>query len=1520
MKDISGQSVKGYELREMIGAGGFGAVYRAYQPLIKRDVAMKIILPDYANHPEFIRRFEFEAQLVARLEHIHIVALYDYWRDPQGAYLIMRWLRGGSLRSRLKQGPIDNDTAVRVVEQIASALAVAHRRGVVHRDIKPDNILFDEEGNAYLADFGIAKDVHEVTLDGEQTAEMDDEGLTGSPFYLAPEQARSLPVSSRTDIYSLGIVIYEMLTGQPPFKGDQGLMAILLQHINTPVPSALDLRPDLPPDVDPVIQRATAKDPDSRYADTLELSVAFRRAMLAQDEAERAAQPGAPALRDTSAMDEVLVITKPISPSTLIIVPSEQIANPYKGLQAFQEADAEDFFGRDLLIARLLDRLKEPDELSRFLAVIGPSGSGKSSVVKAGVIPALRRGALPDSDRWYMVEMVPGADPFRELVAALLAVASDAPESLLERLRSDVRGLRDAVETILPPGAECGLVLTIDQFEEVFTLVEDEAARVHFLNALQTAVTDPDCRFRLIITLRADFYDRPLLYPGFGELVRKRNEVVLPLSLDEMREAIIAPTERVGLSVESGLVAAIVAEIAEQPGALPLLQYALTELFERREANVLTLDAYHASGGVLGALARRAEELYQETSPEGQDAMRQVFLRLVTLGEGVEDTRRRADQAELMSVVADEALVTGLLDTLGRYRLVTFDHDPETRTPVVAVAHEALLREWERMRRWLDDSREDLLLQRKVAQANAEWREHGRDASYLAIGTRLQQFESLVSGGTIALTPEEVDYIRSSVAQREAREAEERARAEREAALEKRSRDRLRALAVVLAAGLVIAAVLAAVAFQQRQTAEDRRKEANAQRVIAERNAELSQSQALVSNAQTALKDDDTDLAIALALEANTIPNPPPEALQILEVAALSPGTVRVFEGHTAALRSVAISPDGQTALTGSEDMSLILWNLDTGAIIRRFEGHPAAVRHAVLSSDGALALSGAMDGEVILWDVASGAILHRLAGHQGPVFKVAFSPDNARAISVSVDNTAILWDVASGETLHRFAREFAEDQDPTQVAMLSVAFSPDGGSILIGSSDGNLALWDVETGEVIRTFGDLDQGISSVAFSADGATALSGGGDHIARLWDVAAGEQLLPFVGHGAWVKSVAFSLDGQFALTTSDDGSIRLWNLSTSEEVKRFVGHSGFVEQAVFSPDGRSLLSASGDGTMRLWTLINGAELRRYGGHMADVSSVDISPDGKRLLSGSYDATVRIGDRDSGESLLVFTGHQAPVMTAIFSPDGTQVLSGDPSALLLWDAETGEVAQTLQGLDTFAVCAAFSPDGSAALTGTADGKVVLWDLTAGAQTFSMEGHGDVVFSAAIAPDGRTGVTSARNGTVILWNLEDGSEILRFEGHTGAVTGVTFSPDGQYVLTASQDTLVILWDAATGQEIRRFEGHTAGANSAAFSPDGTMIISASDDGTLRVWDAATGQEIRRLDHGTAVSKVVFTPDGAEAVSGSPDTTVRLWDAAPLTLDRLEAWTRAHRYVAPLTCAQEVSYHLKEASECGGE
>ena len=1550
MTDLSGQTVKGYELHELIGAGGFGAVYRAHQPILRRDVAMKIILPEYANHPEFIRRFEFEAQLVARLEHIHIVSLYDYWREPDGAFLVMRFLRGGSLRDRLRAGPIPPDDAIHVVEQVASALAVAHRRGVVHRDIKPDNVLFDEEGNAYLADFGIAKDLR-------LTADEDDEfdgSLTGSPFYLSPEQAQAQPVTAQTDIYSLGIVIYEMLTGQPPFSAEENLVALLLRHINDPLPPLSELRPDLPTELEDVLQRATAKDPAERYVDALALAKAFRRALKGAEDAAAHAYSA----DQTATVDGVLVITKPLSASTLIVVGEEEIANPYKGLQPFQEVDADDFFGRDKLIDRLLDRLREDaDALGRFLAVIGPSGSGKSSVVKAGVIPALRRGALPGSERWFIVEMVPGADPFGELTNALLAVATSPPPNLQARLRAETGALVDVVNEILPD-EQAELVLVIDQFEEVFTLTEDEATRTHFLELLHSAVTAPHSRLRVIVTMRADFYDRPLLYPQFGELVRKRNEVVLPLSADEMREAIIGPAERVGVTVETGLVAAVIADIAEQPGALPLLQYALTEVFERRQGNVLTLEAYHASGGVLGALARRAQEVYEAASPVAQEAMRQLFLRLVTLREGAEDTRRRVLLTELLSLAEDEAVLHDVLDTLGKYRLLTFDHDPETRTPTVAVAHEALIREWGQLRAWLDDNREDILLQRRLAAAYAEWQKQGRDPSFLAAGMRLQQFEQLVERGTIALTEGEREYVRASVAERERRAAEERARAEREALLERRSRQRLRALVAVMTVAALVAGVLALLAYRNYRTAEDERRNAERQRTVAERSAEVSHSLALAANAQTEmLVNENKDLAIALGLAANVIPDPPSEAQFILAQAAYAPGTRHVFTAHDTLVISVDYNVDGTQAVAGDFDGKLILWDMQSYEPLRTFgpddpnteplEGHQRFVRIVRFAPDGRHILSGGRDSRMILWDAQTGEIVRvygpddpateAVEGHEDGVAvrDLAFNPaDPNQVLTAGDDWRLILWDVTTGEVL----RVYGPDDPATETVeghserVREVAFTPDGKRAVSASYDGTLILWDVATGEVLRVFEGHEGKVASVAVSADGRYVLSGGQDQTARLWDLETGEELLQLQGHGNWVKSVAFSADGQRALTSSDDATVRLWDLATGEELLRFSGHTDFVEEATFSPDESQILSASGDGTLRLWDVYNGAELRRFLGHTAGVVDVAVSPDGTTALTAEFDHLIRIWDVASGEQIGVFDKHTAFPTVLAFSPDGRLALSGDAAGtdyesteddvLLLWDVQTGEIVQRFVGHADWVQAAAFSPDGKTLVTGGKDTWIIVWDVETGEMQQRIEEFADWVDALAFNADGSLLLAGGdvQDPRIVLFDAQTWQPLQSYEGHDGAVEAVQFAPDGRTFLSGGGDSLLLLWDVESGDVLARFVGHTAPITGAGFTPDGDYVISASEDGTIRTWEVDGARLVRQNDVDSPVWALAVLSDGRRALSGAQDKTARLWDVSPLDLEQLIAWTRANRYVPELTCEQRATFRVEPLCPQGDE
>jgi serine/threonine protein kinase len=777
--EVHGEPLRGYRLLEQVGAGSFGSVNRAYQPQVGREVAVKVIHPQFANNPAFIRRFEAEAQLVARLEHPHIVPLYDFWREPDGAYLVMRYLRGGSLREAVGKDPLTPERVVRLVDEVAGALGVAHRQGVVHRDVKPANILFDEDGNSYLSDFGVARDLALAEL----------AALGGGPspltYYLSPEEIQGKPATPRTDIYSLGLVLYEALAGRHPFA-ESPSGNIVDKHLQEPVPSIVVARPDVPEAVDEVIGKATAKDPGERYPEAAALVTEFRAAL-----APRRARPVAIRAR---------------------------IRNPYKGLRPFLEADTDDFFGREALVERIVDRLREEDEGSRFLAVVGPSGSGKSSLVRAGVVPALRRGALPGSEKWFLIEMHPGAEPFKELELALLRIAVRPPADLGEQLEWGDAGR--LVGELLPADSE--LLLVVDQFEELFTLVADDRLRVRFLEQLVAAVRSPASRMRIVLTLRADFYDRPLSYRGFGDLLAAHTEALTPLSVEELRCAISGPSERLGITVDPSLVADMIADVVTQPGALPLLQYALTELYELRRDSSLTADAYHEIGGVSGALARRAEDICGRLDETGNEATRQLFLRLITLGhDGSEDTRRRVLRVELTSLQVDRDAIENVIDTFGARRLLSFDRDPVTRGPTVEVAHEALLG-WPRLRSWINEGREGLRAHRRLTEAAQEWQRVNRDEDLLYRGGRLAEAVEWSNSHSDSLNALEQDFLGASIRMRESEQGRAEAQrlkeiddARRIAASEGTAKRRKFWIAVIFLMGLGGMGIAAAIANQQ---------------------------------------------------------------------------------------------------------------------------------------------------------------------------------------------------------------------------------------------------------------------------------------------------------------------------------------------------------------------------------------------------------------------------------------------------------------------------------------------------------------------------------------------------------------------------------------------------------------------------------------------------------------------------------------------------------------------------------
>jgi len=1451
-------TIRGYELQEKVGAGGFGAVYRARQPLVGREVAIKVVLPEFVNRPEFIRRFEVEAHLVARLEHIHIVPLYDYWREPGGAYIVMRWLPG-NLRKALQQGVPPLGTLAMWLDQIASGLTLAHRNNVIHRDLKPDNILLDEQENAFIADFGIAKDLGNSEANAETES---NEAVIGSPAYLSPEQIRSADVTPQTDVYGLGMMFYEMLTGQLPWHGLTATN-ILSKQLYEPLPPIQAMRPDLSDAINRVIQRATAKEPGARYPDVAAFAKEFRIALGGVRASQQVTIKPAVSVDTTSPTINV----SDIMPTSLITsIKDTGGANPYKGLRAFQEADASDFFGREKLIARLLKRLSEPDE--PLLAVVGPSGSGKSSVVHAGLIPAIRNGALKGSKDWYVADFAPGTAPLERLEVALLSVAINPPADLGERLRTDPNALRDVVKTILPDHDNSVLLLVIDQFEEVFTLIEDQAQTKHFLQLIHHAVTEPNTPLKIILTLRADYYDRPLLHPEFGDLLRRHTEVVLPLDTEELTRAITAPAQRAGLIVEPELIAAILRDVSEQPGALPLLEFALTELYERREGRALGFATYRKAGGVTGSLTRRADEIYTQSDPEDQRLARQIFMRLVTLGDGEEDTRRRVRHSELSSLAEDASQLDEVINLYSKYRLLTLDIDPFTRETTIEVAHEALIRNWERLREWLSFNRETLRLQRQLSSAAADWSNAKRDPDYLAVGARLIQFKTLL-GAEITLNADERAFLQESIeseailhAQAEARRRKQVELGQRAARLaqevsdvQRRAANRMMYFLIALFGFTVLLGMALIVSFKSANRSDSLRLAAEALNVLQNNSdGELATILALRS-----LKVSYTlqgDAALQQAVSGNYLKAVfadsqrsitgvafNPAGTQFVTVGAQNTDDVKqnlhFYDAGTGKLirsismmdeRSVHFNPTGNLVAVANASGQIELYqnNPLPGTWIKNFGDHTGAVNSVQLSDK--FLLSGGEDATARLWDIGTGKEIRQFPGHTASVESVQFSPDAEAkfVLTASMDGKVRLFETATGNLV----REFADGVDRFHAAL----FSPDGKRIAAGGYNEQVVVWDVATGAILHRFQGHADAIFSLAWSPNGKLIASGSADRIAIVWDAETGAMLRRYVGHIDTVNSISFSPDGQFVLTGSADTTARLWNVYESNQL---TGHTDTVYHADISPLGNIIASASKDATARLWDIQTGRELFTLQGHTQRLWGVAFSRDGRYVVTASDDKTARVWDVQTGKEINRFD-HNATVWAAAFSPDGKYVVTGGGDKTgNVWEIATGKKVQQFVGHTDEIYGVAFSPDGKTVVTVSVDRTARLWDVASGQQIHIFEGHTDQIYNVAFSHDGKKIATSSRDTTARIWDVQTAKQIRVFSGHNDVVWTVVFSSDDKKILTAGQDKTVRVWDVGTGEEIRRITGHTATVTSAHFSPDDQLIISTSYDRTIRLSNA---------------------------------------------------------------------------------
>jgi WD40 repeat protein len=594
-------------------------------------------------------------------------------------------------------------------------------------------------------------------------------------------------------------------------------------------------------------------------------------------------------------------------------------------------------------------------------------------------------------------------------------------------------------------------------------------------------------------------------------------------------------------------------------------------------------------------------------------------------------------------------------------------------------------------------------------------------------------------------------------------------------------------------------------------------------------------------------------------------------AIAIASAAALHAAPeIKVQLGHSTAITSVALSPDGKYALSGSGDHTARLWDIATGRELRAFVGHSQEVCSVAFSPDGRLALTGSMDSTVRLWDIATGRIV-RVIEQGNCADSVAFSPDG-RSILSSEYHDLKLWDADSG----RLLRTFTGHKESVE----AVAISPDGRQALSASSDKTLKLWDLATGRELRSFAGHRKYVRSVAFTPDGKRAVSGSWDETFKLWDLSSGKELRSF-DCGVYVDFVCLSPDGRYALSRFKSfEDFALWDLSTGEPVRTFEGDDDTIEALAFSPDGRFALSGSERMALKLWDLAAGKELRSYRGYTDSIDSVSFSPDGRSIVSGSRADLIRLVDAATGKvSRVIEQGNF--VDSVVISPDGRSILSSEYHDLKLWDAASGQLLRTFTGHTDCVNAVAISPDGRQALSASSDKTLKLWDLASGKMLRSFVGHSNYVTSVAFAPDGKYAVSGSWDHTVKRWEISSGKVVGSFDCGGIYVAPLCLSPDGRYALSRYKSySDFALLNLATGEVVRTFEGHADSIESLAFSPDGRCALSGSEDTTIKLWDIATGKEIRTFaGHVSDVKSVAFSPDGSSIVSGGIDGVVRRWN-----------------------------------------
>ena len=1174
---------------------------------------------------------------------------------------------------------------------------------------------------------------------------------------------------------------------------------------------------------------------------------------------------------------------------------------PYVGLDTFSSENRGIFFGRTRLIEQMIAQL----ENGRFIAVTGPSGSGKSSAVLAGLLPKLQDGAVKDSDSWYYYpRLVPGSDPLRNLALLLQPVGTNTNDWVQETTYKFRENPHHLVK-LVNHQEDKPVVLIIDQFEELFALCLDEEARQIFIDNLLNFIEEGDRRHTLIITMRNDYESQLMRVSTFQRYYELAQIRVRPMNAAQLHEVIERPASQIGLNFEDGLVAELIRDFLGEPNALPLLQFTLLKLWENRDRNRVTWAAYEALGGGRQAIANSANACYTRMTPPDRIIARQIMLATIRPGPGLEVTRQRVRRVSLYELNKSTERLNSVLDRLIGARLIRLIQGETADDDQIELTHEALVRSWPRFIGWLEEEHVIRRRRARLIEAAEEWAQRDHDPSILWRGALLDEARDYANISEL----EEAFLLASREAEEKAQEEKaqayltqlEQARAlakaerlraeEQELRAEEQTRfaaenaaiaQRLQRITWALAAVAIIAILAGAWAAWNGQRARE-----NA--IIAADNATL----AATSEAEAVINAD-----LAATHEAEAVANAElaatreAEAIESASIAATSEAIAIEAAATAASSEALALSSADLAATREAEAVTSAIeadkqFRLATSRELARAatDNLGSAPQLALLlaleavNTTYTIDQSASAEAEDALYRTLRASQLQlTLSGHDGPVTAVAFSPDASRLATASIDNSIKLWDATTGQNYLTLTGHDSPVND--------VVFTHDGSQVISAGENGEIILWNADSGNRIITRTGDNGPVYALALSPDGTQLATANEDASVRVWDTDSWESLYLAFGHDNVVTDVAFNHAGTQLASAGQDGRIIIWNALTGASLNSIEpsfddqGEVIRINAIDFSADDATIASANSNHIVRIWELATGKLADSLAGHAATVNDVAFSPDGDVISTASADGTVKTWRVDSGQAIDTLPGHPGGVLSLEFNPAGQQLATtGQDGVARLWNAEP-EFDQIIITDHSGPVRRiTFSPDGTLAATASGDRTARVWDATDGDSLHVFSDHNQIVNDVAISPD-KTWLASASDDfDVRLWNLETGEVRLPLLIHSAAVNSVVFSQDGTQILSGSDDGIARIWDVASSDIVQAFDHEGAMVNRAAFSADGTMVATAVADGTVRIW-SITGELLQTLlAHDQPVNDVVFDRQGKFVATASDDGTARLWN-----------------------------------------